>query len=176
MRRILLAGLITATSAGMLSSCVGPPASSVAPPRLPAPLPTTSPPPSLPVRADDRTVTPGSWRYSASDRLPVAEFGTGASPPVFAIGCDVAARRILLMRPGVNAGGMTITATTASRTVSTRLLPEWPGWIGAQFDPRDPLLDALAFSRGHFSISSDRARLFLPAWPEFARVLEDCRL
>ena len=40
----------------------------------------------------------------------------------------------------------------------------------------DPLLDAIAFSRGRFTVESESgAMLVLPAWPEPARVVEDCR-
>ena len=47
----------------------------------------------------------------------------------------------------------------------------------------DPLLDAIAFSRGRFIVSENGAvggggaggRLVLPASPEAARSIEDCR-
>jgi len=38
------------------------------------------------------------------------------------------------------------------------------------------LLDAIAFSRGRFSVeAAGTARLVIPAWPEAARVVEACR-
>lgn len=46
----------------------------------------------------------------------------------------------------------------------------------ASFAARDPLLDAMAFSRGRFAIQSDGLpTLYVPSWPEIGRVLEDCR-
>ena len=40
----------------------------------------------------------------------------------------------------------------------------------------DPLLDAMAFSRGRFMVEARGwMPLYLPAWPEVARVIEDCR-
>ena len=41
----------------------------------------------------------------------------------------------------------------------------------------DPLLDALANSRGRIGvgISAEQPALVMPAWPEIARVIEDCR-
>ena len=40
----------------------------------------------------------------------------------------------------------------------------------------DPFLDKMAFSRGRFVVAvSGTPRLAIPAWPEFARVVEDCR-
>jgi hypothetical protein len=48
--------------------------------------------------------------------------------------------------------------------------------VAAQFTARDPFLDKIAFSRGRFIVAvSGTARLAIPSWPEFARVVEDCR-
>ena len=42
--------------------------------------------------------------------------------------------------------------------------------------PADPLLDQIAFSRGRFLVQAEGGpSLILPAWPEPARVIEDCR-
>ena len=44
------------------------------------------------------------------------------------------------------------------------------------FNVRDPLLDAMAFSRGRFMVEMGGAQtLVLPAWSELGRVIEDCR-
>jgi hypothetical protein len=58
------------------------------------------------------------------------------------------------------------------RTTSLeRTLPA-TGILGAQ----DRLLDAIAFSRGRFSVEiAGTPRLILPSWPEPARAIEDCR-
>jgi hypothetical protein len=46
----------------------------------------------------------------------------------------------------------------------------------AALSPRDTLLDWMAFSRGRFMVQSSGApTLYVPAWPELARVVEDCR-
>jgi hypothetical protein len=40
----------------------------------------------------------------------------------------------------------------------------------------DPLLDAMAFSRGRVGLSAlSLPTLIVPAWAEVARVVEDCR-
>ena len=40
----------------------------------------------------------------------------------------------------------------------------------------DPLLDQMAFSRGRFLVAAEGGpSLVVPAWPELARVVEDCR-
>lgn len=44
--------------------------------------------------------------------------------------------------------------------------------LGAQ----DRLLDAMAFSRGRFAVETGGLpTLYLPAWAEVTRVIEDCR-
>jgi hypothetical protein len=43
-------------------------------------------------------------------------------------------------------------------------------------DAADPVLDRMAFSRGRFVVeASSQPYLALPPWPEFIRVIEDCR-
>lgn len=40
----------------------------------------------------------------------------------------------------------------------------------------DRHLDMMAYSRGRFMLEQPgREALIVPAWPEFARVIEDCR-
>ena len=41
---------------------------------------------------------------------------------------------------------------------------------------RDPLLDAMAFSKGRFAVEvAGLPTLYLPSWIEVSRVIEDCR-
>jgi hypothetical protein len=50
------------------------------------------------------------------------------------------------------------------------------GLLTAELAAFDNLFDALAFSRGRFSVTAaGGAPLVLPAWPEPARAIEDCR-
>lgn len=47
---------------------------------------------------------------------------------------------------------------------------------GIDLPAADPLFDQMAFSRGRFLVSVEGGgTLVVPAWPEFARVVEDCR-
>lgn len=46
----------------------------------------------------------------------------------------------------------------------------------AALNPADTLLDAMAFSKGRFAVEpAGGAPLYLPAWPEVTRVVEECR-
>ena len=106
--------------------------------------------------------TPGQWSYSRTASGSEARFGTS-----FAIRCIAPSRLVLLQRLDVAApAAMTITTDLLSRGVPAS------GTLGSQ----DRLLDAIAFSRGRFLVSGGSAqRLVIPASPEAARSIEDCR-
>ena len=51
------------------------------------------------------------------------------------------------------------------------------GRVSADVGAYDPLLDAIAFSRGRIGFStSGLETLVVPPWPEVGRVIEDCRV
>ena len=113
-------------------------------------------------------LTPGGWAYAAS---PVASDSTFAA--VLRIHCDRAARQVTIQRlgvapvPGVAPPPMLIATDSVARVL--------PG-AAAPLAARDPLLDAIAFSRGRFVVTGGGGgMLVLPAWPEAARSIEDCR-
>jgi hypothetical protein len=48
--------------------------------------------------------------------------------------------------------------------------------MGVRLPVSDLLLDQMAFSRGRFLVAVEGGPwLIVPAWPEFGRVIEDCR-
>jgi hypothetical protein len=48
--------------------------------------------------------------------------------------------------------------------------------MAVQLPASDPLLEQMAFSRGRFLVTVEGGpSLVVPAWPELARVIEDCR-
>ena len=93
--------------------------------------------------------------------------------------CDRAAGRMNLARAGQATGPVpfTVTTTSLARTYSAAPVPDAAQpLVGVPLSPRDPLLDAMAFSRGRFMVEvPGLPTLYLPAWPEVARVIEDCR-
>jgi hypothetical protein len=53
--------------------------------------------------------------------------------------------------------------------------------LATELAARDPLLDAMAFSRGRIAVTvggvaGGAEALVMPAWPEAARTIEDCRI
>jgi hypothetical protein len=109
-------------------------------------------------------LSPGQWTYGATLSGSEARFGSS-----FSIRCDRIARRVTLRRIGplVAPPG---SAMTIGTDLSLRTLPA-DGVVPAS----DVLLDAIAFSRGRFIVGGGGLRLVLPASPEAARSIEDCR-
>jgi hypothetical protein len=159
----------------LLGSCAPPQVIPAAPPpSRAAPLPAAPPP----AAADwhDALATPGDWRWSRDSAMSIARFGNSDAAALFSLNCNRTAGTITLARGGgasVSAS-MTIRTTTLARTLGSQTGPS--SALTATLSPRDPLLDAMAFSRGRFSVEvAGRAPLYLPSWPEVSRVIEDCR-
>jgi hypothetical protein len=80
--------------------------------------------------------------------------------------CNLASRTVSFIRTGAQPGAPIAILTTSTE----QTLPV--GSISAT----SSLLDAIAFSRGRFAVQSGTAPLLIvPAWPEPARSIEDCR-
>lgn len=163
MRTIRLAPL--ALTALIATACVpraAPPTPVPAPAPAPAPTPTPIPLPA-PTHAawEDNPQTPGDWVYAGG----VATFGLPGQPRV-EFRCAGGAVRIAVQ--GASAELLTLRTETTQRSV--------PASAGvASLAARDPLLDAIAFSKGRFAIEAGGTSLYPPAYPEISRVIEDCR-
>jgi hypothetical protein len=159
-------------------------------PQLPSPQPQpqlapSSPPPRAAASSwRDLPQTPGSWTYSADSSGSVARFGQPGAGAVVALRCDRGRGAVVLQRAGFGSSNVPATITTTS--TARRLTAAPAGGAAAvrnaaiafemAFAPRDPLLDAMAFSRGRFMLEmSGSQTLILPAWSEVGRVIEDCR-
>ncbi len=160
-----------------------------APRPVPAPTPPVqAAPPPVAVAAPsydnwlDAPQTPGDWRYIQEPNETLAAFGMSATDTQFAIVCRRATRMIGLVRDAAGSAignqpvPLRILTETAQRTESAIPQPGAPPRLVAQLPARDPLLDAMALSRGRFAIQATGFdTLYLPAWPEVTRVIEDCR-
>lgn len=68
---------------------------------------------------------------------------------------------------------LTIATGTGSRVLTARPVS---GGVEVAVPARDPVLDAMAFSRGRFAVlAGGLAPLYVPSWTEVSRVIEDCR-
>lgn len=159
----------------LLVACA--PATRPAPPPV-APTTPAPPPPAAPVAFDwrDRPVTPGLWTYTADARGSVAMFGAAGSDALAVLRCDTRLKRLFLSRAGIGAPALTVRTTSMTRELATGATGGAPPYHAALLPAADPLLDAMAFSRGRFALEEPGAvPLALPAWAEVGRVIEDCR-
>ncbi len=129
-----------------------------------------------PVDFSNTPVTPGRWSYSAVAGGSAATFTDSSGAARLAIRCAPALRRVSISRAGAApATSMSVWASAAMRNVAARFDPA-SGRVTAELSAYDPLLDAIAFSRGRFAVLMPGfAPLVVPAWPEPARAVEDCR-
>ena len=152
------------------------PAPHVAPRPAASPYAPPPPPPAVAPATDwrDRPVGAGGWRYTQDARGSGAMFGQAGADALAVLRCDRAAGRVFL---SVASGADALTVRTSS--VARTLPPAPPGgtpYLAATLAPGDPLLDAMAFSRGRFAVSAAGvAPVVLPADAEVGRVVEDCR-
>ena len=136
------------------------------------PPPEPAPPPPPPADWRDAPLSAGDWSYSDGGGTSRATFGNGAAPD-FVVLCE-RDRRVRLIRTGASAARTIVVRTSAG----DRSLPAngQGGDAVATLAASDPLLDQIVFSRGRFAVSGDGAALLVvPAWPEPARAIEDCR-
>ena len=122
----------------------------------------------------DAPQTPGDWTYRAIGSDSFAEFRSPAGEMVFQLNCT-SDRDIFLAVAvqGLHEGSILIRTETQSRLLGSAARE---GWRVAALRPADPLLDAMAITKGRFAMEVDgMAPLYLPAWAEVTRVIEDCR-
>jgi len=134
-----------------------------------------TPPPVRPAPVAEGAVASGIWTYAIDARGSRALFGQEGNEALLLIRCDRAARRIYLSVPGGAAGTLSLRATNSVKRVVARPTGSTPPYVAADLSPDDPVLDALAFSRGRFTVALNDRATTVPAWPEFTRVVEDCR-
>ncbi len=119
---------------------------------------------------------PGAWSYRAIPGGSEAAFLDTAGTRRLVVQCALASRQVSLsLTSTVPAQSLFIWSSTASRTIAARYEPATFQVI-APLAARDPLLDAIAFSRGRFAVSVPGSlAVVLSSQPEPARAIEDCR-
>ena len=128
--------------------------------------------------ADQSTVQPlpGNWTFAATADGSEATFTDANSQPQLSLRCVRSIRRVILSKP----------ATAAATTIgvwSSTASKSWPATfdsatarLSAQIANWDPVLDAVAYSRGRFAVAAaGQQPLVVPAWADISRIVEDCR-
>lgn len=164
----------------LLSACAAVPKPEapvvVAPPR--PVLPRPAPLPVAPADWRDAPQTPGNWFWAQTGGRSTASFGLLGRPPLVTLTCDRAAGQVQLARAGAapTAVPLAVATTSGRRPLLSDPARSPAGWLVVPLSARDPLLDAIAFSRGRFALeAAGLETLYLPAWTELSRVIEDCR-
>lgn len=168
-------------SVAALSACVAPP-----PPQPPAPQPVPPPKPVIvtPVQPGpqptgewtDWPLAQGDWVYRQDERGSIAMFGAVGANALVTLRCDRSRRAIFLAREGRGAGPIVVRSSSAMKEFVGAPTGGTPPYIATEIAPRDPILDAMAFSRGRIAITvAGQAPIAIPSWPEITRITEDCR-
>ena len=121
---------------------------------------------SAPADWDSRPLTAGVWSWRA---LPIGSEATFSDSrgPQFSVRCDRTNRRVSFSRLGAAPATPIRIATTSSE----RSLP-----LGNMVLSNDPILDAIAFTRGRLWVGvAGAVPLLLRGAAEPARAIEDCR-
>ena len=166
-RTLLIASIMVALT--LLPGCVPRrPAPAPVPPPAPAPAP---PPPAPVVGWEEAPLSAGDWTYRDEGGISWAGYGL-PQQPVFVIRCE-RSREISLVHESATGNAIIIRTSFGERRLPATSVAE--GLI-ARLPAADPRLDDILFSRGRFAVEVEgEERLILPAWPEPARVVEDCR-
>jgi hypothetical protein len=128
---------------------------------------------------DLATATPilGQWTYNVVKEGSEARFIDANAVPQLFISCTRSTRHVTVSKV---AGGatpyMNIWTSSQERSIPSSYNPA-AGRLMVDLDANDPLLDAMATSRGRIAVAAGtQPSLVLPPWPELARVVEDCRV
>jgi hypothetical protein len=158
-----------------------PPLAATTPPKPRAPTPAPPAAALLPVTAAngwaDLALSNGGWRYESDGAISRAIFGENPFRPAMVLACNRGQGWVGIAVRGTQPGPrrMDILTETAQRAVTAANQPEVEG-VAATLAPGDPLLDAMALSKGRFAVAVEGAgMLIVPSWAEVSRVIEDCR-
>lgn len=163
-----------------LACCTPPAPQPTPPPPAPPPVTVTLPPSPAPEYDNwlDAPASAGNWTYRDGVSSSFALFGVSGEGARFGMECRKADRTVRLVRAGSssNAVPMNIRTETAQRTLTAQPSPGGQATVVVDLPASDRLLDAMAFSRGRFAVeTSGLEPLYIPAWAEVTRVIEDCR-
>jgi hypothetical protein len=120
---------------------------------------------------------PGSWVYSAQLGASEARFIEASGTARLTLRCTRATRQVSISHASsMPSAIISVWTSSAARALPARFEPTAMR-VTADLSAYDPLLDAIAFSRGRIAVTvAGGVALVVPAWPEAARTIEDCRI
>ena len=122
-------------------------------------------------------VVSGSWTYSPAAGGSQASFTDASGSPQLWVHCTRATRRVTIAKAASGAMPfLDVWTSSLSRSVAASFNPATMR-LTIDLGAFDPLLDAIASSRGRIGFSAGtQPPLVVPPWAEAARVVEDCRV
>ena len=119
----------------------------------------------------------GGWAYSSTGEGSEATFSNGSGATQLTVRCTRSNRRISLVKPAGSASPTLWVWTSSQQKSLPATYDATAARVTAELGAYDPLLDAVASSRGRIGFStSGVAALVVPPWAEVGRVIEDCRV
>ena len=119
----------------------------------------------------------GDWTYSATTGESSATFANATGQPQLTIRCTRSTRRVALLKIASGAAPSMWIWTSSEKKSVPAVYDAATARIVADLGAYDPLLDAMAASRGRIGFStSGLEALVVPPWPDVGRVIEDCRV
>ena len=167
----------------LTTSCAAPPPVSKPPAVvLPAPVEKPAPLPTRPAIQQpaghwtDWTIAAGAWVYRRDERGSIALFGNPGTDALVTLRCDKARARLFLSRAGDVGGTMMVRTSSTSKAITVQPTGGKPAYAASELAVGDPILDAMAFSRGRIALELVGVQsIAIPVWSEIGRVVEDCR-
>ena len=161
-----------------LAACSSPPPPPVRQAPPPKPVVAAPPPPSQPTGDwTDWPLAAGAWVYRQDERGSIALFGPLNADALVTLRCDRTRQRIYLARAGSGAGRIVIRSSSTLKEFAGSQTGGAVPYIATEIMPRDPILDAMIFSRGRIAVEvGGQTPLAIPSWAEIVRVIEDCRV
>jgi len=134
---------------------------------------------TTPAIADLSTATPvgGNWSWAQTADGSEATFTDGYSKVQLTVRCTRVTRRVSIAKAASAAAPfLSVWTSSLTRNLPASFNPA-TGKLSAELAAFDPLLDAIAASRGRIGVSvSGAAPLVVPPWAEIGRAVEDCRV
>jgi hypothetical protein len=119
----------------------------------------------------------GSWTYATTNDGSEATFSNTSAQPQLTIRCTRSTRRIAILKAAASASPSLWVWTSSEKMSLPATYDPSTSRVSADLGAYDPLLDAIASSRGRIGFSSSGLEtLVVPPWADVARVIEDCRV
>ena len=124
----------------------------------------------------DWPIAPGVWVYRRDERGSIALFGPPNADALVTLRCDRRVGLVYLSRRGATGSTLTVRTSSTSKAVPIQSTGGIPAYVAAFLQPNDPLLDAMAYSRGRIALEvPGLLNIAIPVWAEIGRIAEDCR-